>query len=247
MSDFGKIYDLQFRIGKLLKIAGENDNTLTAIEKDLVAGYLRDMYELVIDMQPVSAAVQPIANNRMMETQDDRNSTPLDRQEEIMIQLVNGVSMPVEMATEKALVPPAETTEKTTKQKNLAVEPAAKEAPAEKKSISEIFAEKTPAAVTTLNDKYKIKGKEIADALKLTPIKDLKTHIGLNKRINFVKSLFNGDDRQYEDTIAKVNGFNNYDEALTYLQHEIVPSYQWQSQDPWAAEFFNLVMRRYLN
>ena len=98
-----------------------------------------------------------------------------------------------------------------------------------------------------MNEKYKSEGKIIADKLKLTPIKDLKAYIGLNKRITFINLLFRGKEQQYEEAISKINGFKNYEEASHYIRENLLTVLDWKDDEPTVAEFFNLVMRRYLN
>ncbi len=87
----------------------------------------------------------------------------------------------------------------------------------------------------------------IADQLKQTPIKDLKSYIGLNKRFNFISSLFNGSEMEYDEAITRVNSFSNYEQAIQFIQQELMNKHEWKEDDPIVAEFFNLVMRRYLN
>ncbi|MEO5673462.1 MAG: hypothetical protein ABIQ74_02340 [Chitinophagales bacterium] len=115
-----------------------------------------------------------------------------------------------------------------------------------KKTISDIYAFQKENK-STVNDKFKKQGPEIADKLKQTPIKDLKSYIGLNKQFAFMSKLFNADEQLYEDAIARLNSFSSYEEATGFIQSELLPSLNWSDDEPLVSEFFTLVMRRYLN
>ena len=115
------------------------------------------------------------------------------------------------------------------------------------KTISDIYADKKENGKATVNDKFKKQGLEIADKLKQTPIKDLKSYIGLNKQFAFMSKLFNADEQLYENSIAKLNSFKTYEEATGYIQSDLLPKLNWSDDEPLVGEFFTLVMRRYLN
>jgi hypothetical protein len=59
--------------------------------------------------------------------------------------------------------------------------------------------------------------------------------------------LFNADEELYENSIAKLNSFKTYEQATAYIQTDLLPQLNWSDDEPLVAEFFTLVMRRYLN
>ncbi|MBP9882900.1 MAG: hypothetical protein KBF32_05835 [Chitinophagales bacterium] len=240
MNDPVRINELHSRINNLLAAVTKNEGRFTTIDKDLLIGYVREMYELVVAIVPAVDKPAQIPLSPPLETQ------VADRISE------------VEIVTKKIIVTPAAESENLNTVLNDAIEikpinqpvqvvkPASKEK-ITKKSISEIYAHQQGSDQGTLNEKFKPQGKEIADRLKHTPIKDLKLYIGLNKRFTFINTLFKGQSENYDAVVAKVNNAVSYQEALNYIQQQVMAEYGWKEEDPVVAEFFTLVMRRYLN
>jgi hypothetical protein len=65
--------------------------------------------------------------------------------------------------------------------------------------------------------------------------------------VTFINLLFRGREQQYEEAISKLDGFKNYDEASQYIRENLINVLDWKDDEPTVVEFFNLVMRRYLN
>lgn len=248
MSDYRRISELNAKISNLLEAVGRSGGQFSSIDKDLVSNYMRELYELVVAIKPASRVqapameTEPVAENRKVEEKKD-----LPREEEIILPSITEVKIQPEVIS---VQPETEirTKEMPAGEKQLIreVKKTLMDSGA-KKSISELYAEKKETEKSTLNDKYKNQGKEIADTLKHTPIKDLKAYIGLNKRFTFINALFKGREEQYDAAISRVNSQVSYEEALNYLQQEVMPEYQWKDEEPVVSEFFTLVMRRYLN
>src|SRR5262249_49924468 len=85
-----------------------------------------------------------------------------------------------------------------------------------KKTISELVAEKSNS-ISTLNDRFN-PGPEISDRVKGTPIKDLKTYIGLNRRAFFADAFFKGDEEKMDELIERVSYMKNFDEAISFIK-----------------------------
>ncbi|MEO6167970.1 MAG: hypothetical protein ABIO46_13530 [Chitinophagales bacterium] len=249
MSDYRRISELNAKISNLLEAVGNNGGSFSSIDKDLVSNYMRELYELIVAIKPFSKPQVPttIEVKPVIEEKKVEEIMELPHQEEIVPLVVKEVKIEPEIIPDK---PESEIRikEKPIEQKQLLRE--VKKTLVEsgsKKSISELYAEKGETDKSTLNDKYKSQGKEIADTLKHTPIKDLKAYIGLNKRFTFINALFNGREQQYDTAISKVNSQASYEEALNYLQQEVMPEYKWKDEETAVSEFFTLVMRRYLS
>jgi hypothetical protein len=87
--------------------------------------------------------------------------------------------------------------------------------------------------------------KELSDKLGETPIDDMRKGMGLNERILLMNELFDGDQRGFEDTINTVNSMNSFDEAKNYLLSIIAPKYNWASKEKRAKSFAKVVRRRF--
>jgi len=92
------------------------------------------------------------------------------------------------------------------------------------------------------------KGNEISDKLSMTPIKDLTKAMNINERIFTLKELFGNNKEQFDETMLKLNGLNNYAEATAYLSSEVVEQNGWL--DPTKTKkvktFLKLIARKYV-
>ena len=82
--------------------------------------------------------------------------------------------------------------------------------------------------------------------MQVTPIKDLKTFIGLNKRFSYINFLFGNDANMYDEAIEKLNNSGSKQVAMDYLNNHLGPRLKWTSENEMVAEFYALVERRYL-
>ncbi|MCS6916730.1 MAG: hypothetical protein RMK52_02425 [Chitinophagales bacterium] len=101
-------------------------------------------------------------------------------------------------------------------------------------------------ANNSLNDLLRRQAPDVADRLRLTPIRDLKAYIGLNRRFAFVGLLFNDDEARYEQALDRLNACTSLDEAMDYLKREISGPLKWDMNSEVVSEFTTLIQRRYL-
>jgi hypothetical protein len=76
-----------------------------------------------------------------------------------------------------------------------------------------------------------------------SPVMTIK--IGLNDRIAFVKKLFHNQDDDFNRVLSQINGFDNFEEAESFLTNLVVPEYGWNMEDEFTVRFINLVRMRY--
>lgn len=90
--------------------------------------------------------------------------------------------------------------------------------------------------------------KELSDQLKWKPIKDIDKSLSINERILTKNELFDGDGELMNATIATLNSFKSYDEAINYLKNNIALKLDWASDSKKgkAALFLQKVQRRYM-
>jgi hypothetical protein len=116
---------------------------------------------------------------------------------------------------------------------------------------SDLFAAKTvntplPGAQESLNDRLAksiVAVESIASKLESTPISDLKKAISLNQRFQFSKELFKGNNQDYEVSIDRLNSATR-DEAMRQIA-SLRSKYAWKEDSPIAADFIDLVERRF--
>lgn len=93
------------------------------------------------------------------------------------------------------------------------------------------------SGVTVLGDKI------AADEAPTTPfnrITDLRKAIGLNDKFLMIRDLFGGDADMYEDTIDRLNEFDNLDECMIF----IVENFRWNPDSEGAKLLVSLIERK---
>lgn len=99
----------------------------------------------------------------------------------------------------------------------------------------------------TLNEKLQQDrpGGTLSSRLHENPIKDLKSSIGINEKFLFINALFNGSMQDYAAAITELNQFNNYEEALKFI--DILKfKYNWDTNSDAYHKIMDFVRRRYL-
>jgi hypothetical protein len=82
----------------------------------------------------------------------------------------------------------------------------------------------------------------ITSALHSKPISDIGAAIGINDKFYFIRELFSGDTRAYQDTIKRLNSSASLGEAMKILDENTV-----MGTDPAAQSSFVDVVRRKFN
>jgi hypothetical protein len=68
---------------------------------------------------------------------------------------------------------------------------------------------------------------------------------GLNDRLAFVKSLFGGDDHDYQRVVAYLATLESKAECETFIREAVQPEYDWSKCPDVAERFMNLVYARF--
>ena len=68
---------------------------------------------------------------------------------------------------------------------------------------------------------------ELQEKLALDPIKDLKAAIGINDKFQFIATLFNGDEKAFEQAVKTINGFKIYAEAQFWIKSNLREQNKW--------------------
>ena len=86
---------------------------------------------------------------------------------------------------------------------------------------------------------------ELQEKLALDPIKDLKVAIGINDKFQFIATLFNGDEKEFEQAVKTINGFKIYAEAQFWIKSNLREQYNWDETAEVVKAFDLLVKRRF--
>ena len=78
----------------------------------------------------------------------------------------------------------------------------------------DLFAAEEPAFNIKLKD---AREKTFSPRIPSERIQNLKTAISINEKFMFINELFDGNLREYNETIETLNGFTNLDQAADFL------------------------------
>ena len=86
---------------------------------------------------------------------------------------------------------------------------------------------------------------DLQEKLALDPIKDLKSAIGINDKFQFIATLFNGDEKAFEQAVKTINGFKIYAEAQFWVKSNLREQNKWDETADVVKAFDLLVKRRF--
>jgi len=69
--------------------------------------------------------------------------------------------------------------------------------------------------------------------------------IGLNDRIAFVKSLFEGSQEDFNRVVSQLNTYATEKEAKKFIHKMVKPDYDWSQQEELEARFIEIVERKF--
>lgn len=70
--------------------------------------------------------------------------------------------------------------------------------------------------------------------------------IGLNDRLAFMKHLFGNDVADYNRVLSQLNTFSSPEEAITFINEAVKPSYQnWENKEEYETRFVAAVVARF--
>ena len=81
--------------------------------------------------------------------------------------------------------------------------------------------------------------------LQNTPISNLKSHISIAKKFEYISQMFDGDKTAYDEAIDFLNTAASGKDAQLKL-NELTTIYKWDLEDKSIIKFIELVERRYL-
>jgi hypothetical protein len=102
-----------------------------------------------------------------------------------------------------------------------------------------------PPATSPMEINATVINTELQEKLALDPIKDLKSAIGINDKFQFIATLFNGDEKAFEQAIKTINGFKIYAEAQFWIKSNLREQNKWDDTDDVVKAFDLLVKRRF--
>jgi len=87
--------------------------------------------------------------------------------------------------------------------------------------------------------------KSIASQASKQPISNIKAAIGINEKFTYLKELFKNNITDYNESLEKLNNFDNYAAAEDYFQ-ELKSKFNWNPDSKSFQGLADLMGRRYL-
>lgn len=231
------------KINSLYSSIEMEDGTLSAIERDLMLKYIRDLYEEFVEEAPLASAPKTIAT-KPKPAAPEITSAPINRPrfEAPPSTTAEAPSIPSTPAPPPASPPPAPPAPP--------VEPVVppKPTPPEPKVMA------TPAYTTaSSNENPKVgrlfafkQAKELSEKLSQQPIKDLQTALSINDKLLYTNELFGRQHNILNDTLQTLNRFEDMNQAKNFLM-SIAAQYDWtnEEREDIAQSFIKTIRRRY--
>lgn len=212
------------RIVAKLKEADE----IRVIELDLLLEKLRNIYDLILDLessipaerrksQAVKTENQPQAKHEAKEIIDEVEE---EQQEEVELKNSDSLEEDIQQIKQK------------------------KEPP--KKVISkpeqEFVSDRFKGSKHTLHEEMagRAKQEDISSQYKSKPINNILGAIALNERFELINQLFDGDKIHFERTIEVLNKAGSFVQAYNYLQE----NFKWDMDNEYVQRILELIRRK---
>ncbi len=219
----------------------KEDGKISTLEKDLLLGYIRELYELVLDISPKGTTIksseslqvipEPSAVNVVVAVPPTALEKPVEKTAEEPIEIKREVI--IEPVVEK-VVP--------------------KQEPAvvfEPNNEPVVVSNTVPIKIShEMNKLFTIeKAKDISERLAMSPISDISKAMSINDRMLILKELFGNDSALFNESISKLNSFLSFAEAKDMLLETVAFKYQWDKDEKLekAEAFVKLISRKYQN
>lgn len=109
---------------------------------------------------------------------------------------------------------------------------------------STILAEKYQGEKKFINESLAEKGlkQDIGSKILSKPIRNIGSALGINDRFKLINELFKGDKASYENTINKLDGASNFNEAFNYINS----TFDWDMEEESVQLLLELVRRKFI-
>ena len=102
-----------------------------------------------------------------------------------------------------------------------------------------------PISANLANPDNKPISANLANQAKSVNARYANLNAGLNDRLAFVKSLFGGDDHDYQRVVAYLATLESKAECETFIREAVQPEYDWSKCPDVAERFMHLVYARF--
>jgi hypothetical protein len=195
-----------------------NKVELNAIEKDIVKYNLASIYQLLMSNEAISKPKANITDQHVSKTIEETREA---KTEEIIIDLtensVDNQVKDIKLINEKVGKPEIST------------------------QIEQAFFD-TIEKSQTLADKFSYSSKGLNERASES---DLKKLIDFNRQYVFIQELFGNDPTAYTEAIHKINSSATLNEAIAYVNQQLIPRFNWNKEMPSVKLFDKILKQRF--
>ncbi|MFT5819933.1 MAG: hypothetical protein ACI8ZM_001158 [Crocinitomix sp.] len=101
------------------------------------------------------------------------------------------------------------------------------------------------ASSNSLNESLKQEALSLRKKLQNSPVADIKAHISIAKKFEYISIMFEGDSAEYDEAIDFLNTCATGNDARLKL-NELTTNHTWDLENKSIINFIELVERRYL-
>jgi len=248
--DLNKAKILLNKIASLHKSMSADANNISAIEKDLMMNYVRQLYDAYLyESAPQKMVEVETPKVEIIKSTPKPHKKPMVKKEPPVLEVPQIIEKEIEIVVPKPKTPKPRLIELPDSLKEIS-EPM----PSPERTSPPPAPEPQPTSAIKINaspeieDLFDIRAAtELSEKLASSPIKDLKKSMGLNEKIFTINELFGGDKSAYDNAVVTLNGVKNFDQAKAYLIENVASKYGWteKGKRKKATNFIKLVRRRY--
>lgn len=116
----------------------------------------------------------------------------------------------------------------------------------EEKSGNSSLADKYVDEKNSINDKISPSNEQttVASKLEKNPVYDIKSAIGINEKYLFIRELFDGNTKTYQEVLDRFTTLLDWKQALNYL-NDLADTHDWSDEDQNYQRFYQIISRKF--
>jgi len=223
------------KINQLFETIKE-DGTVSAIEKDLMLSYIRDLYEKLIE--PQDDYVKNKTSDKILKSKEKKELPKVQKTEPKRDNIADVVLQ--EMVEADYSISNTDSSTQPV---------SSHSSPIHQKSVTNEVVDTPKIEVSQeLKDLFNFETmNELSDKLSRAPIQDLTKCMGINEKIFTVQELFGGDSALFTKAMESMDKFTSLEQARDYLVEHVAVNQNWAAEGKLkkAENFIKLISRRY--
>ena len=217
-----KVEEVLNKLDNLIEILKSNKSGFSQLDIDLAREKVRKLYDILLGIEPTETKV-----TKQIWTDKEEEQVPLEVVED------NIEIEPEPIPEEKEILVPGEE--------------EVQESPKEEESVSslDLFSGPDKGENVTVKDKIseKQQSESVADKVDKTKTTSLKLAIGINDKFFFINELFEGNMKEYNEAIEKLDSFENIDVTNNFL-NLLTDKYNWNKDSDAYEQLLGFIHKK---